>query len=280
MLGKERGLSRSASSSPPDELFSGRERPRVITISGANKDIGKSSLAAYLIRHCRSCAGIKVTVHAERPPGEAVVEEENPPVVPGTDTARMVEAGASPVFWVRTTLKDMAADLGEIWPRLNTSIVVVEGNSVLDHVEPDFAVFIMGPTLDDFKPTAFDAVKKAHTVVINGEKDLSGADVMRLEREVKKMNPHAKLVVVSELGRDEAWEIVLSRAAGRVGGEFMSNEVDEKVMEAVKSKAVEGRITCAVALKLAEELKVPTMEVGKAANALNIKIEKCSLGCF
>lgn len=273
-------MSRSVSSFSPDELFSGRERPRVITISGANKDIGKSSLAAYLINHCHGCAGIKVTVHAERPPGDAVVEEENPPVVSGTDTARMVEAGASPVFWVRTTVKDMAADLGEIWPRLKAPVVVVEGNSVLDHVEPDFAVFIMGPTLDDFKPSAFDAVKKAHTVVVNGEKDLSGADVLRLEREIKRMNPRAKVVVVSELGRDKAWEIVLSRAAGRMGGDYMSNEVDEKVMEAVKSRAEEGRIPCAVALKLAEELKVPTMEVGKAANALDIKIVKCSLGCF
>jgi hypothetical protein len=35
-----------------------------------------------------------------------------------------------------------------------------------------------------------------------------------------------------------------------------------------------------VALKLAEELRVPPAEVGKAANALDVKIVKCSLGCF
>ncbi len=60
----------------------------------------------------------------------------------------------------------------------------------------------------------------------------------------------------------------------------MADEIDEKVMEAVKAKAEEGRIACAVALKLAEELEVPTAEVGKAANALDVKIVKCSLGCF
>jgi hypothetical protein len=279
-LGKERVLPEDTNSSSPGELYADREMPWVVTISGANKDIGKSSLAAYLVNHCRRCAGIKVTVHAQRPPGESVVEEKDPPAASGTDTARMVEAGASPVYWIRTTVEDMAADLGEAWPRLRAPVVIVEGNSVLDHIQPDFAVFIMGPTFDDFKPSAFDAIKKAHTVVINGDKHLSGTDVLELERRVKELNPRAKLVVVSELGRERAWEIVLSRAAGRVGGVFMTGEVKEKVAGAVKARAKEGRIPCAVALKLAEELKVPAVEVGKAANALNIKIVQCSLGCF
>ncbi|MBN2026905.1 MAG: hypothetical protein JW854_09130 [Actinobacteria bacterium] len=60
----------------------------------------------------------------------------------------------------------------------------------------------------------------------------------------------------------------------------MTDEVDEKILEAVKARAVEGRLYCAVALKLAEELKVSPKEIGKAANVLDIKIAKCSLGCF
>lgn len=270
----------NVSSSSPDGLFTGREAPKIITISGANKDIGKSSLAAYLAGHCRSCAGIKVTVHAERPSGEAIIEETDPPTDPGTDTARMVEAGASPVFWVRTTVDDMMAAKEKAWSRLKAPVVIVEGNSVLEHLEPDFAVFIMGSTFDDFKPSAFSAIRKAHTVVVNGQERLGGADMLELEKKVKELNPQAKLVVVSELGRDRAWEIILSRAAGRVGGGLMSDEVQERVREAVRAKAEEGRIACAVALKLAEELKVSTMEVGKAANAEDIKIVKCSLGCF
>jgi len=252
----------------------------VVVISGANKDIGKSSLAAYLISHCRSCAGIKVTVHAQRPPGEAAVEEGKPDAEPLTDTARMAEAGASPVFWMRTTVEDMAADLAEIWPRLDAPVVIVEGNSVLDHIEPDYIVFIMGPGLGDFKPSAYNALRKAHTVVINGDRTLTAREILDLEKEIKGMNPKAKMLVVSELGKVKAWEIVLSRAVGMVGGEYMSNEVEDRVLDAVKAKAQEGRIACAVALKLAEELKVPAAEVGKAANALGIKIANCSLGCF
>ncbi len=280
VFGKERVLPEAESSSSPDGLLSGRGTPRIITVSGANKDIGKSSLAAYLAAHCRRCAGVKVTVHAESPPGESVVQEADPPAAPGTDTARMVEAGAWPVFWVRTTLKDLADDVRETWPRIDAPVVIVEGNSVLDHVDPDFAIFIMNPTLEDFKPSAWSAIEKADAVIVNGGDNLSGSYILELERKVRKLNSLAKLVMVSELGREAAWEIVLSRASRRVGGALMTNEIDEKVLEAVKAKAEEGRLYCAVALKLAQELNVPAKEVGKAANALNLKIAKCSLGCF
>ena len=273
-------MQEKTSSSPPDELFSAREAPRIITVSGANKDIGKSSLAAYMASHCFCCAGVKVSVHDIQPEGEVVVEEPQPPPDSKTDTARLVQAGASPVFWVRTTKENLVEDVGQVLSRIETPVVIFEGNSVLEHLQPDYAVFIMGPTFDNFKPSAFDAIKKAHTVVINGKESLSGEQVLELERRIKEVNPKAKIVVVGEIGEDKAREIVLSRAVGRLGGECMAAEASEKVREAVKAKSEEGRIACAVALKLAKDLEVPPMEVGKAANELDIKITKCSLGCF
>jgi G3E family GTPase len=138
----------------------------------------------------------------------------------------------------------------------------------------------MSAGFEGFKPSAFEALERAHAVVVNGMEDISGEEALELERRIKEYNPRAKLVMVSELGRERAWEMVLSRAAGKLGGELMSPDVEERVLQAVKEKAEEGRIPCAVALKLAEELGVPPLEVGKAANALNIKIVKCSLGCF
>jgi molybdopterin-guanine dinucleotide biosynthesis protein len=223
---------------------------------------------------------MKVSIHAERPPGEAILEEDDTRADSRTDTARLRRAGAYPVFWVRTTRECLGDDLRHALARLEAPVVIVEGNSVLEHLDPDYAVFIMGPSSEDFKPSAYLAVAKAHTVVINGDRKLTGTEALRLERWIKGRNPKAKVILVSELGREKAWEVVFSRVAGRLGGEYMSAEVDEKVLEAVKAAAKEGRIACAVALKLAEELGVPSLEVGKAANALGIKIVQCSLGCF
>ncbi|MFW6113955.1 MAG: hypothetical protein ACOC78_03420 [Actinomycetota bacterium] len=268
-----------ARSSAPGGLFSGVP-PKMVTISGANKDIGKSSLAAYLAKHCTGCAGIKVTVHQEQHGGEAVVEEKGETADSTTDTARMLRAGARPVFWVRTNRENLLDNLRSVFERIEAPVVIVEGNSVLEHVEPDYAVFIMGPTFEDFKPSAHDAIAKAGTVVVNEDEPLSGERILGLEREIKRRNPDAKAVVVSELGKEAAWNIVLSRVAGKLGGEYMKADADERILEAVKAHAEEGRLACPVALKLARELKVPPIEVGKAANLLNLKISKCSLGCF
>jgi hypothetical protein len=53
-----------------------------------------------------------------------------------------------------------------------------------------------------------------------------------------------------------------------------------KIEDEVKKKAVDGKITCAVARKIAEDLGVPPKKVGEAANKLKIKIKDCTLGCF
>ncbi len=265
---------------PPGSLGNVISTTKIITVSGASKDVGKSSLAAFLASRCRACAGVKVSVHDRRPPGEVVVEEGEVPARPETDTGRLRLAGAFPVLWVRSTQEGLEGDLAAALSRVDAPVVIVEGNSVLRYLEPHYAVFVMPSTFADFKPSAFAALRKAHTVVVNGEEGISGGAALELERKIKEINPGAKLVVVPELGREAAWEVVLSRAAGRIGGELMSAGVEERVLQAVRERAEEGRIPCAVALKLAEELEVPPLEVGKAANALNVKIVKCSLGCF
>ena len=56
--------------------------------------------------------------------------------------------------------------------------------------------------------------------------------------------------------------------------------MDSRVREAVRERSSEGRLSCASALALAEELRVAPLEVGKAANELGIKIVACQLGCF
>jgi hypothetical protein len=56
----------------------------------------------------------------------------------------------------------------------------------------------------------------------------------------------------------------------------VENELEKKV----KSSLVEGKLPCAIAFKIAKELKVSPRSVGEAANRQSVKICNCQLGCF
>jgi RNA-binding protein YhbY len=48
----------------------------------------------------------------------------------------------------------------------------------------------------------------------------------------------------------------------------------------IKKAATDGRITCAILRKIAEEVNANYKEAGKTADELRIKIMDCDLGCF
>lgn len=54
----------------------------------------------------------------------------------------------------------------------------------------------------------------------------------------------------------------------------------DKIVEEIKQKAINGRLPCPVARRIAEELSVSYKEVGRIADELSIKITNCELGCF
>ncbi|MEW6569592.1 MAG: hypothetical protein AB1390_00235 [Nitrospirota bacterium] len=56
--------------------------------------------------------------------------------------------------------------------------------------------------------------------------------------------------------------------------------MNNKIEEEIKKKAVNGRLSCPLARKIARELAIPLKEVGKTADELKIKITDCELGCF
>jgi hypothetical protein len=60
----------------------------------------------------------------------------------------------------------------------------------------------------------------------------------------------------------------------------MTEDIPQKVIDAVEKEAVDNKIDCERAQALAGELGVPIMVVGQALNQLNIKIVQCQLGCF
>lgn len=60
----------------------------------------------------------------------------------------------------------------------------------------------------------------------------------------------------------------------------MSPEKKEKILEEIKKRATDGRLPCAIARKIAEDLGISYRDIGEAADNLQIKIINCQLGCF
>jgi LAO/AO transport system kinase len=56
--------------------------------------------------------------------------------------------------------------------------------------------------------------------------------------------------------------------------------MEDKIKEEIQKKAINNRLPCAVARKIALDLSVPYKEVGIAADELRVKITACELGCF
>jgi len=55
---------------------------------------------------------------------------------------------------------------------------------------------------------------------------------------------------------------------------------EDEIAAKLKETAKEGKITCAMAQKIAIENKVPMKQVGELLNRMKIKIIQCQLGCF
>ncbi|HUT34199.1 MAG TPA: hypothetical protein VNE39_12010 [Planctomycetota bacterium] len=56
--------------------------------------------------------------------------------------------------------------------------------------------------------------------------------------------------------------------------------VEEKLAAELRRRAKDGPLPCAAAFAIAEELGIPRIRVGQAADELGIKITACQLGCF
>jgi len=54
----------------------------------------------------------------------------------------------------------------------------------------------------------------------------------------------------------------------------------EKLEQEIMKKAVDRKLPCADARKIAEDLGIPYSEVGVAADDLGVKIKNCQPGCF
>jgi len=57
-------------------------------------------------------------------------------------------------------------------------------------------------------------------------------------------------------------------------------ELEPSIAEQIQSKQEAGRLACAVAIKIADECKTSLGEVGRNADLMEIRIDRCILGLF
>ena len=60
----------------------------------------------------------------------------------------------------------------------------------------------------------------------------------------------------------------------------IAERITPELISAIEEKAADGKITCAMLRKLAEELGLPYCVAGAAADQSKIKVKSCDLGCF
>jgi Ni2+-binding GTPase involved in maturation of urease and hydrogenase len=168
---------------------------QIITVSGAQKGVGKTALSEILLRNLPNFSAIKITItdHDCR-----VTDDEQVILSPSTDTCRMKNSGALQVVWVRSTesclFDAMVTALEKPLPGRG---ILVEGNSILGHLRPTLAFFVARPPLAAMKPSRVHALQKADVCVINRDSDTIPDQEMT--RRLQEVNPGLMVLTVDLL---------------------------------------------------------------------------------
>lgn len=153
----------------------------ILVVGGHSRNIGKTSVVAGLIAALPEFGwtAVKVTQYGHgicSANGEAcdcatadhtIAVSEERLRDSGTDSSRYLAAGALRSWWVRT----QQGELHEAMPRLRKILeqaqnAIVESNSVLRFLQPDLAISVLDPAVEDFKPSALRYLDRADALVV------------------------------------------------------------------------------------------------------------------
>jgi hypothetical protein len=142
---------------------------KVIVIGGHTRNIGKTSVAAGLIRELRELGwtAVKITQYGHgvcsrdgepcrcAPTRHAFVLTEEPDPSGRADTSRLLAAGARRSLWLRVRQDQ----LGDAFPILERALnddehVLIESNSILAFIRPRLYLAVLDGTKKDFKESA------------------------------------------------------------------------------------------------------------------------------
>src|ERR1041385_3762419 len=157
-------------------------RPKIVAVSGLSSNTGKTTLACELFAQLPGWEAIKLTRGHYRscgkdPNGCCVSDllREEPLIRSGReanyefgkDTGRFWDAGAADVHWVIVNEDQVEAGINQALSRVKSAGVVVEGNSFLEFVEPDFAIMCARAGENKLKSSARRNVQKADALYLS-----------------------------------------------------------------------------------------------------------------
>jgi len=196
----------------------------------------------------------------------SVIEDEETLKQGDKDTSRLLEAGAEKVIWIKSPRDGLDTPLSIALSKLaDLDCVIIEGNSAIEFALPDIVIFIFGESTENTKPSAPAIIRQADIVVAPAAYSLTGTPI-------KGEAKHLALEHYPYEFDDGVAQDIMS---------FMETiEKNKEIEHLLRAMAVDDRVTCTQARKIAEDLGVPYARVGAAANGLKIKIKSCELGCF
>ncbi len=154
----------------------------LVVVGGHSRNIGKTSVAAGLIRKLRDrhWTAVKITQyghgvcsHGGNECGCAPAEAEHPFALSEeyepsrTDSGRFLAAGAERSFWLRTPAGELARAADTVRKLLAQSEnVIVESNSILELVRPDLFLMVLDFSCQDFKASSLRFLDRADAFLV------------------------------------------------------------------------------------------------------------------
>ena len=153
----------------------------LVVVGGHTRNIGKTTLSTQILAATAGMqwTAMKITQYGHNvcsangeacdcsDPDHPVAVSEERDAASGTDTSRMLAAGAERVLWVRT----QQGALVEAMPRIRKELslhtnVLIESNSVLRFLKPDVYVAVLQPAVADFKASALRYLDRADALFV------------------------------------------------------------------------------------------------------------------
>jgi hypothetical protein len=157
---------------------------RILAVGGFGSGSGKTTLVALLLARLPGWGALKTSPgkHGRPPTGPWTLETDAGALrAAGSDTARMIDAGAARVAWLRSagTPPQDALDAVRRWSA-GLPGLVVEGLRAAEALGADRLYLVARSGSRDLKPAAVEAASRADAIVVNGTAPPAGLTTGRI----------------------------------------------------------------------------------------------------